>query len=139
MSVALNAVASKNDNENGNSSNDGDKDDNDEGDNEKGDDDALLHRCMIDLNIAVCLFVDTRTHAKDKLIETSKYIPMRSNIGQYPDSGIIIISLRLEFEDGRSTKTKLDRHWRSTLERTYRFSMCCCSGGTLLKLYFEKS
>jgi len=57
--------ASKNDNENGNSSNDGDKDDNDEDDNEKGDDGALPHRCLVDLNIAVWLFVNTRTHGKE--------------------------------------------------------------------------
>lgn len=41
-----------------------------------------------------------------------------------PDAGITIISARLEFENDRGARTKLDRQWlRATARRTYRFSM----------------
>jgi len=38
---------------------------------------------------------------------------LRSNTGRYPDARITIISVRLEFENGHSTRTKLDRHWHT--------------------------
>lgn len=99
---------------------------------------TVHYRCMVDLNIAVCLFVDTRNHAKDvnRNVQMCSNV-LRPNTGRYPDARITIISVRLEFENDR-TRTKLDRHWRSTLKRTYRFSMLQ-EGGILSKLYFEKS